>query len=84
VETITPAEQDIDNETVGASVSWSASEFVDHQKGFGWFLGLIVVVVIIAGGVFLLLHTVFSTVMILLIGLAFGISQAEDLEFWIT
>lgn len=56
--------EDIDHEPVGISVSWSASEFVDHQKGFGWFFALVVIVILLAGGVFLLLHSIFSAVMI--------------------
>ena len=54
-------------------VSWTASEFVDHQKGAGWFLIFGLVVLALAGGVFLVTNRdIFSSIIIVVVGAVFG------------
>ena len=61
----------------GNFVEWSASEFLDHNKGIGWYLGLTFVIVVISGLVYVLVKSIFTSIMILLIGVAFGIAGAR-------
>ncbi len=65
----TPAIPDVPSE----GIAWSASEYVSHQKGAGWFSALILVVAILSGGVYLLTRDVVSTVVVAVIGASFGI-----------
>lgn len=54
-------------------VSWTASEFVDHQKGAGWFLAVGLAVMSLAGVVFLATNQdIFSSIIIVVIGAVFG------------
>ncbi|HVV25548.1 MAG TPA: hypothetical protein VHC21_00750 [Candidatus Saccharimonadales bacterium] len=66
-----------DHETPAASaaenVSWTASEFVAHEKSAGWYGGLIAGGVVIAAGVYLLTRDIISTVVVLVCAAAFGI-----------
>lgn len=52
-------------------VSWTASEYIAHQKGFGWFLLVLLVVIGLAGIVYLVTDELVSPVVILIIGIAF-------------
>lgn len=83
-----PSEPDEDSiEQAGESLTWNASEYVAHNKGFSWFLGLAVLIIGIAVGVYFLVHSIFSSVMILLIGVAFGIAggrQPRVLEYMVS
>lgn len=53
------------------AVVWDASEYIHHEKGFLWVLGL-VVVTIIAVAIALLLGQLFFAVLIVLMGVVFG------------
>jgi hypothetical protein len=52
---------------------WSASEFIDHEKGSLWYIALGLATVIIAGGVFLLTHDILSVVAVIAALIIFGI-----------
>ena len=53
------------------SITWNASEFIDHQKSFGWFLPLILVVVAASGLMFLITRSVLSTIVVFMGGITF-------------
>jgi hypothetical protein len=59
-------------------VSWTASEFVAHQKSAGWFLMLAMGAVFGAGMVFLLTRDYISSAMVLIVVVLFGIFAARQ------
>lgn len=52
-------------------VSWTASEYIAHQKGAGWFILVFLVIAGLAAIIFLLTRDVVSTAVISIIGIAF-------------
>lgn len=58
-------------------INWSASEFIDHQKGSGWFFVLALVGVAIAVGVFFLTQDWIASSIILMLAIIFGIGAAR-------
>jgi|EndMetStandDraft_5_1072996.scaffolds.fasta_scaffold00585_7 hypothetical protein len=53
-------------------VSWTASEFIAHQKGIGWYAALALVAVALAVLVYVLTHDIISVVVVLVVGVLFG------------
>lgn len=51
-------------ESEDGSISWTASEFIAHQKNAGWYLILAGAAVVIGGLVYLLTRDVISTIMV--------------------
>lgn len=60
-----------------ADISWQASEFIDHQKTPGWFLLLILGAVFGAGLMYLITRSIFSTTIVVLAVIAFGMSAKQ-------
>lgn len=56
-----------------APMQWEASEFIDHQKNFSWFLPLIIGGGVLSFGVFFATKDILSTVVLLLGVITFGI-----------
>ena len=56
-----------------APVSWSASEFIAHNKSASWYLAVGVAAVLIDAGIFFLTRDKITTVMLLVVALLFGI-----------
>jgi hypothetical protein len=54
-------------------VSWTASEFVAHEKSAGWYGGLVAVACVVAALIYLLTRDIISTVVVLVCAGAFGI-----------
>ena len=54
-------------------VSWTASEFVAHEKSAGWYGGLAAVAAVVAALVYLLTRDIISTAVVLICGGAFGV-----------
>ncbi len=52
-------------------VSWSASEYMHHEKGFGWFAMSFGVVVLATAFIYFITKDVVSTVAVAVIGMAF-------------
>jgi hypothetical protein len=62
---------------VEEAVEWTASEFVAHEKGAGWYVILALVALVVAAGSYLLTKDMFSTVVVLLMAAVFGIASAR-------
>lgn len=54
------------------AVSWTASEFIAHDKSVGWYIGLAAAAVLIAGVIYLLTKDFISTGVVLVGALALG------------
>jgi hypothetical protein len=52
------------------SITWTASEFVNNAKNLGWYLMFIVAILIICAAVYLFTHSIFSSIVIFVLGLA--------------
>ncbi len=66
------------------AVTWSASEYVAHQKGIGWFAGLVIADTVIAGLIYLITRDMTSTIVVAVAGIIFGafaMRQPEVLEY---
>ena len=54
------------------SITWSASEFVDHAKSFDWYLGLGVAAIVSAGALYIFFKDIITSVTPLVAALALG------------
>jgi hypothetical protein len=61
----------------GESVSWTASEFIAHNKSTGWYLLLVLAAIVLVAGVWLLTKDVISAILIALAIAAFGFYAAR-------
>lgn len=72
------------NESVGSAasvqvgevvepVNWQASEFINHQKSFGWFAFLALGALFMAVIIYLVTQSIFSAVVVVVAVLAFGV-----------
>jgi hypothetical protein len=59
------------------NISWTASEFVEHKKSFGWYLGLIVVGTALAALIFFTTHDKISTGVVIIAVIVMGIFAAR-------
>ncbi len=55
------------------AISWTASEFIAHEKSSSWYLGLAAIAIVIAGFVFLITRDIISTIVVLIGATAFGV-----------
>jgi len=58
-------------------IRWTASEFIAHNKTFGWYALLGVVAIVFAGFIFLLTKDKFSTIVILIVAGTFAFLAAR-------
>lgn len=58
---------------IAGTVTWTAPEFVAHDKSAVWYLGLAIVAVAFAALIYLLTKDVVSTVVIIVVAMIFGI-----------
>jgi hypothetical protein len=58
-------------------VEWTASEFVAHQKGFGWYMVLGLIGFVIAAGVYLVTHDIFSVVVVGTLAAVIGVAANQ-------
>jgi hypothetical protein len=54
-------------------LTWSATEFIENQKPASWYMLFIVVLIVISAGVYLIIRSIFPVIMIVLIGIVFGV-----------
>lgn len=65
--------QFIDDVETRPEISWSASEFIAHEKGGMWYVALGLATIIIVGAIFLITHDFFSIAAVALAMVAFGV-----------
>lgn len=58
-------------------VKWTASEFIEHNKGSEWYLLLVIGGAVLAAGVYLFTKDVISVVMVVIVAIMFGIFAAR-------
>ncbi|HEX7368366.1 MAG TPA: hypothetical protein VF261_01775 [Candidatus Saccharimonadales bacterium] len=58
-------------------VSWTASEFIAHDKSFGWYAVLVIVTLVVAALVFLLTRDKISTGVVIIAAIALGVYGAR-------
>jgi len=56
----------------GGSFSWSASEYIDHRQGFGWYATLALISAALAAGLYLLTKDYFATGTVIILGVIVG------------
>ena len=61
----------------GDEVEWTASEFIDHTKGAGWYSVLGLVGFLIAAGVYVVTRDIFSVVVIGVLAAVIGVSASR-------
>jgi hypothetical protein len=59
------------------TATWSASEFIHHQKSVGWYGMLTLATAVLAAGVYLLTKDKISTSVIIIVAIVLGISAAR-------
>jgi len=63
-------------QSTGPTVSWTASEFISHEKSGNWYVFLIVVAIVIAGALFFVTREWFSVVVVVVLAIALGVFGA--------
>lgn len=72
------AEQKQQTETASeAAITWTASEYVNHHKGVGWYAGLFAASAVASVLVYLVTKDMVSAVVIIMAGVVFGIYAAR-------
>jgi hypothetical protein len=64
----------------GNSISWTASEYIDHQIGVSWYFILLIATIALAAVIYVLLKDVFATGVILVLGLIVGLAAKRKPE----
>lgn len=59
------------------TVSWSASEYVEHDKSAGWYVRFALLVILVSGVIFVITRDVISVVLMLVLAVVFGIFAAR-------
>ena len=55
------------------SISWEASEYIEHQHGANWYAGLVAATIALAAVVYLILKDIFATATIAVVGVIVGV-----------
>ena len=66
------------------TISWTASEYIEHQRGAGWYLSLVVITAAVAVVLYLLTKDYFATGVIVALGIIVGASvgrKPQQLSF---
>lgn len=58
-------------------ISWSASEYIDHEKPVAWFIGVGAVAAVVASGIYLLTRHAISSIVIVLVAGMFAATGAR-------
>jgi len=53
---------------VSKTIAWEAAEYIEHQRGLGWYVGLFVTTVGLAAGAYFLAKDIMSVAIIILVG----------------
>jgi len=52
------------------SITWTASEFIDHSKSFSWYLFFFISILVIGYLVYIFTRSIFSSIVIFILGIA--------------
>lgn len=63
----------VKNETNASDISWTASEFVDHQKTGGWYVLYILGAAVIIAAIYLFTQDIFTLVVLVVSAIIFAI-----------
>ena len=58
-------------------LSWTASEFIEHQKPQGWYLSLTAAALVVAAAMYFVLRDIVTTVVIVIAAVLFGVVGAR-------
>ena len=66
-----PEDSDSGSDSIKKSsvITWTASEYIEHQRGAGWYAALAVITIVLAAGAYLLIHDYFAAAIIIILGL---------------
>jgi len=67
-----PARNNVNTESDDEAISWTASEFIEHDKGFGWFALLGVGAALLMAVTFLMTRDLMSTLVVFVVIVCFG------------
>jgi len=70
-------EEDIQAQNTLGPIGWSASEYIDHEKRAGWFLGVGAVGAVLAVAVYLLTQDAINSIAIIMVAGLFAASGAR-------
>jgi hypothetical protein len=62
-----------DTSTEGPLASWSASEYIAHQKAASWYFGLLGIAVVVAAIVYIVTRDIISSIVVLVVAVLFGV-----------
>jgi hypothetical protein len=82
-DTATPVPQ-MTSSSSSDDITWTASEFVAHQKSAGWYGGLVAVAVVLTALIYLLTQSLISVAVIIVCAIVFGFyagHQPRQLEY---
>jgi hypothetical protein len=71
-----PNQPNADNPTARDSISWSASEFMHHEKASSWYIYVVIAALVLATAIYFLTKDIFSVAVIVVIGIIFGVFGA--------
>jgi hypothetical protein len=80
VSTSQPTDSNPDEDDSGSEqkvVEWTASEFVAHDKGFGWYALLAVGAILVSAGLYLMTKDIFTVVVVLIMAAILGVAGAR-------
>jgi len=60
-----------------ASLTWTASEFIEHDRGVIWYVLLALCTAILSAGTYFITKDIFATVIIVVLGIIVGISAGR-------
>ena len=75
-ETPAPEQPDDNKPKAQDAISWSASEFVHHEKASSWYIYVVIAALVLATAIYFLTKDIFSVVVIALVGIVFGVFGA--------
>lgn len=58
-------------------LSWTASEFVEHQKPQGWYLSVVIAAIVLSGVMYVLLRDMVTVIVVAIVAILFGIVGAK-------
>lgn len=64
-------------QTNDGAINWTASEFVEHEKNFAWYVGFLFIAIVGIGIIYLITRDLFSVVVLGLFAIAFIIFAAR-------